>query len=99
MYRLTGVLILSAGLMAPLAMQAQEEHHDRDHDRDRYYDSDRRDYHQWTPNEERAWHRYWEEQHHAAVEWQRANEEQRRAYWRWRHEHPDSTLDHDRDRR
>lgn len=94
MSKFTGVLLLSAGLMLPLAVQAQEEHHDRDHDR--YYDSDRKDYHQWNEREERAWHRYWEERHRAAVEWQRATEEQRREYWRWRHEHPDSALSPER---
>jgi len=44
---------------------------------------------QWNESEQRAWHRYWEQQHRTAIEWQRAKEEQRRAYWRWRHDHPD----------
>jgi hypothetical protein len=86
MLKFAGSILLGVGLMAPLVAQ------DRDRDdqrRDRYYDADRKDYHQWNEAEQRAWHHYWEEQRHAAIDWQRANEEQRRAYWRWRHEHPD----------
>ena len=96
MFKYTGALLLGVGLILPAALPAQDEHHDRDHDKNRYYDSDRKDYHEWNEGENRAWHRYWEEQHHAAVEWQHAKEEQRRAYWRWRHEHPDTMLWPDR---
>jgi hypothetical protein len=90
MSKFVTTLLLTAGLTIPIAsfpLAAQERDHDRDH---RYYDTDRKDYHEWNTGEERAWHRYWEEQHRAAVQWERANEEQRRAYWRWRHEHPDA---------
>jgi hypothetical protein len=89
MLKFTGALLLGVGLMLPMAAQDRDDHHDKGN---RYYDTDRKDYHEWNAGEEKAWHRYWEDQHHAAVDWQRANEEQRRAYWRWRHEHPDNLL-------
>jgi len=101
MFKITGILLLGAGLMMPLAAQPQRDHDDerreeRQERRDRYYDQERRDYHGWNEAETRAWHRYWQERRHAAVDWERANEEQRRAYWRWRHEHSDSILWPDR---
>ncbi len=93
MLKLTGLIVMGTGLLLPLAAQPPR---DDDH-RDRYYDRDHKDYHEWNEREERAWHRYWEEQRHALpLTWRRANEEQRRAYWRWRHEHPDSELWRDR---
>ena len=60
----------------------------REHDR-RYYDRDHRDYHEWNERETRAWRRYWVERRRREIAWERANERQRRAYWRWRHEHPE----------
>jgi len=92
MFKWTGMILLSAGLMLPLAAQPQRDHDDEH----RYYDRDRKDYHEWNEGEQRAWRRYWEERHREALEWRRANEEQRREYWRWRHEHPDRLLWPDR---
>jgi len=85
MFKAAGALLLGFGLMMPIVAQDRDDH-DR---RERYYDRDHRDYHQWNEGENRAWHRYWEEQRHEAIEWQRATEAQRAAYWRWRHAHPD----------
>ena len=92
MFKIPGVLLVAAGLALPLAAQHDRDDQNRDRHDQRYYDADRKDYHEWNSGEERAWRRYWEERHHAAVEWNRATEEQRREYWRWRHEHPDSML-------
>jgi hypothetical protein len=92
MVKNTGLILMGMSLMLPAFVPAARAQ-DRD-DRHRYYDSDRKDYHEWNEAEERAWHRYWESRHREYVDWARANEEQRREYWRWRHEHPDN--DHDR---
>jgi hypothetical protein len=57
----------------------------------RYYDDrDHRDRHEWNEAENRAW-RHWlrEERHERYRDWARANDRQRREYWRWRHEHQD----------
>jgi len=35
---------------------------------------------------------YWQQRHHSYIDWERANERQRRDYWDWRHRHPDSVL-------
>ena len=75
------------------AQYQNQYHRDRDHDRDdrdrdRYYDRGYRDYHTWNNNESVRWHRYWEMRRRREIAWERANERQRRAYWRWRHEYP-----------
>jgi hypothetical protein len=100
MSKLTAALILSAGLTLPLCAVAQDrddhERHEQRERTERYYDQQRKDYHEWNEAEARAWRRYWETEHRPYVDWKAAKEEQRAAYWRWRHDHPDSMLDHDR---
>jgi len=94
MSKLTGMFVFGLALLMPLAAQDRDEHRERrDH---RYYDADRKDYHEWNEAEERAWRRYWELRRRSAIGWERAREEQRREYWRWRHEHPDHLLWPDR---
>jgi hypothetical protein len=100
MSKFTAAIMLCAGLTLPLAAAPQ---HDRDderreehHERNRYYDQDRKDYHEWNEAESRAWRRYWEMERRPYTDWQAAKAEQRAAYWRWRHNHPDSVLWPDR---
>jgi len=81
-------LLLGASMItwAPATLKADDHRDDR-----RYYeDRDRHDRHEWNEAEARAW-RHWlrEERHERYYDWERANERQRAAYWRWRHEHPD----------
>ncbi len=89
-----GALLMGAALLAPVGVKAY------DHDRDdhRYYDADRRDWHEWNDREDRAYRRYLEERHEQYHDWRRANRKEQRDYWRWRHSHPDEMLwrDHDR---
>jgi hypothetical protein len=35
---------------------------------------------------------YWERRHRAYIDWDRASERQRQAYWDWRHNHSDAVL-------
>ncbi len=60
MRRYLSSLLLGAALCAPVVMYAQDEHHDK-----RYYDREKKDYHEWNEREERAY-RHWlkEERHH-----------------------------------
>ena len=89
-------LLLSAALIAPLAVAAAQDRDDRDKraENHRYYDKKHKDYHQWDDNESRAYQRYQAERHEKR-EFARLNSRQQAAYWDWRHEHPDN----DRDRR
>lgn len=90
MHKLFVVLLTSCALLMPTQVLAQYTYHNayREPDR-RYYDRDHRDYHVWNERETRAWHRYWQERRRREIAWERANERERRAYWRWRHEHLD----------
>ena len=76
--------------LVPLATTAAVQ--DRDHDRDdrdhhRYYDPEYKDYHEWNADEQRFWREYWTSERRPYIDWDRASEDQRRAYWHWRHEH------------
>ena len=88
MRRYISALALSAALMMPLVVRADDEHHDRDRER-RVYDRDHRDYHVWNDNEERTYRHYLEEQHRDYRDWNRLNRHEQQNYWQWRHEHPD----------
>ncbi len=110
MYRYLCSLLLGAALVAPISIQASafplERRDDRDRDKDkdkgkhkhkRYYDRDRKDYHDWDDREDRAY-RHWllEERHERFREFGRLRREQQADYWKWRHEHPDWDKDRDR---
>lgn len=92
-------LVLVGAIVIPAGLVAQEHDRDRDHDRGRIYDRDHRDYHSWNSNEDRAYHRWYNENHNGREyrEYNRMKSKDQRAYWNWRHNHPDN--DHDRDDR
>jgi hypothetical protein len=81
---LLSTLLLSAVLITPMALRA-EDNHDR-----RYYDRENKDYHTWNNQEDRAYRVYLGEQHREYREFPRVRVTQQREYFRWRHEHPDT---------
>ena len=92
MSRYLSALILGAALCTPVSlMRADDDHHEREKVK-RYYDNDRRDYHEWNEHEQRAYRRWVEERRLKYNDYDRARKQQQREYWRWRHDHPDSTL-------
>lgn len=83
MKRFLTALILSGSLLVPLVGYADQPH--------RYYDRERRDWHEWNEHERRAY-RHWlmeERREQRYREYARLRAEERRAYWRWRHTHED----------
>jgi hypothetical protein len=88
-FRLLSGLLLGAALIVPVAARAGGD--DRDHDR-RYYDRDGHDYHRWDDHEDRAYRAYLGEQHQEYREFRRVRPAHQREYFKWRHEHPDTTL-------
>ena len=58
----------------------------------RIYDTGHHDYHRWTSREQHAYREYLESRHLAYVRYARQRAQERRAYWRWRHER----LEHER---
>jgi hypothetical protein len=85
-FMILSAFFVGATLIAPVAMRA-DDHHDR-----RYYDRDRRDYHTWNGQEDRAYRVYLGEQHRDYREFRRTKTVRQREYFRWRHEHPDHVL-------
>ena len=92
MPRLLVSLCLAGSLIAPLGMQAIDDHdHDRDKRERRYYDREHRDYHAWNDHEQAAY-RHWlmeERREREYREYPRLERERQAEYWRWRHEHQD----------
>jgi hypothetical protein len=95
---------LTAALAAPTAMSAatglqdkerQEEHRRDDNDRNRIYDRAHKDYHNWDDSEDRSYRLYLGERHREYQPFTEVKEKEQRAYWNWRHSHPD----HDHERR
>jgi type III secretory pathway component EscR len=85
MRRYLSSLLLGAALCAPVVIHAQDEYHDK-----RYYDKEKKDYHEWNEREDHAY-RHWlqEERHREYHPWEKASREEQKEYWRWRHEHMD----------
>jgi hypothetical protein len=67
----------------------RQEEHRRDDDRNRVYDRDRKDYHNWNDNENRAWGQFLTENHRESHEYAKSNKKEQSKYWNWRHSHPD----------
>jgi len=95
MRRYMGAFLLSAFLITPIVVRADDDDHRRANRVQRYYDRDARDWHEWNEREQQAYRRYLEEQHREYREWGRANRRTQQDYWRWRHQHPDTVIFHD----
>jgi hypothetical protein len=83
MRRNLSAVLLGIALCGPVVMRAE------DHPK-RYYDSYKKDYHEWNEQEEHAY-RHWveAERHRAYHPWVKADRAEQKEYWRWRHDHPD----------
>lgn len=97
MRRFCNAAVLSAALLgtltlAPSVLRADHDHdHDGDHDRV-YHDRDHHDEHHWDAHEDRAYRVWVKENHRRYHNFDRIREEDRQAYWAWRHEHSDAIL-------
>jgi hypothetical protein len=61
----------------------------------RVHDPYYRDYHRWSPAEDRHYRRWEDEGRKDHREWKERRSEEQKEYWGWRHSH----TDHDRDKR
>jgi len=84
-FKIVSAFCLGAPLLVPATAAAAN--HDK-----RYYDRDGRDYHQWNGQEDRAYRVYLGEQHQQYRQFKKVKPAQRTEYFKWRHEHPDTTL-------
>jgi hypothetical protein len=87
MRKLCTAAALSAALLIPVAMRA-EDHHDKRVTV--YVDPYNHDRHEWNDHEQRAY-RHWMEQerHQQYRDWKRLNKREQREYWQWRHNNMD----------
>lgn len=103
-HRYLGSLLLGATLVAPMAIQAAgnlqgdrlqayklRDDEKREKAAKRYYDRERKDYHEWNETENNAYRHWWMEERREREfrDLDRPKAAQRAEYWRWRHEHPD----------
>jgi hypothetical protein len=74
MRRMIGALVLSLGLLAPMAVMTAQDH----------------DRHVWADTEDPHWHQYLKEHHKKDHDWAHASKKEQRDYWKWRDAHPDA---------
>ena len=95
---LTGTLIGTIAV-APTALRADDHHDDHHHDDHHhddharvYHDRGHNDDHHWDAHEDRAYRIWARENHRPYEDFNRLRDEDRQAYWAWRHEHSDAVL-------
>lgn len=87
-HRYLASLILTAVLAAPLSILAVPRPQDSDA-KNKVYDKQHKDYHDWNSNEDRAWGQYQTENKKTPHEFSKAKPKEQAQYWNWRHAHPD----------
>jgi hypothetical protein len=70
-------LFLTAALAAPVALMAIPAPQE-DHNQNRVYDKEHKDYHNWDDNENKAWGQYLNDNHKSSHEYSKANKKERR---------------------
>lgn len=102
--RCLGSLFMGMTLVTPLGIQAAvnpqgdrlpvyklRDDDDKREKAKRYYDRERKDYHEWNEAENAAY-RHWlleERRERQFRDLNRLKRAEQAEYWRWRHEHPD----------
>jgi hypothetical protein len=90
MRRMWSILVLSATLAGPISAAPVFAAPAADGGAAvviRVYDPYHHDYHRWDRAEQARYREYLRERHRSYVAYEHQRAEQRRAYWRWRHEH------------
>jgi len=94
--RLLGIGLLSAMVIAPVAVLAQDEHRNeqrREAENNRkYQDAKHHDEHAWNSHEDQAYRMWFQERHRKYNDFDRLSERDRQNYWNWRHNHSDAQL-------
>lgn len=87
-HRYVGSFILAAALVTPAVAFAAAPAQDASVSV-RVYDPVHKDYHNWDDREDKAYRQYLTEQHIKYRDYKHATASRQRAYWKWRHDHPD----------
>ena len=89
MHLLRNVILASTILMTPIMVATNPLRAD---DHKTYHDKQHNDDHEWNSHEDQAYRMWGKENHRKYREFSRINENDRQAYWNWRHEHSDAVL-------
>jgi len=92
MSRFWSTALLSAVLMAPIAvaprvLRAADQKAARS-----YHDKQNNDDHAWNSQEDKAYRIYVKQNHRKYSDFSKLKEEDQQNYWSWRHEHSDAVL-------
>jgi len=92
MSRFWNATLLSAALMAPIAMAPRALRADDQKAARTYHDKQHNDDHEWNNHEDQAYRVYVKENHRKYRDFDKLKDNDRQAYWNWRHEHSDALL-------
>jgi hypothetical protein len=92
MPRFCSAALLGAALLAPLAMAPMALRADDNKTARSYHDKKHNDDHEWNNHEDQAYRMYAKENHRKYRDFSTLRENDRQAYWGWRHEHSDALL-------
>jgi hypothetical protein len=89
-FLIVSAFVLSTALIVPVVAQQG----DRDHQQNQksYYDKQAKDTHTWNAGEDKAYGVYQDRQHQTHSDFDKAKPAQQQAYFKWRHQNPDSVL-------
>ena len=92
MPRFWNAALLCAALVVPIAIAPVALFAD-DHETNRkYHDKKHNDDHEWNNHEDQAYRMWGKENHRKYKDFSRLKDNDRQAYWGWRHDHSDSLL-------
>jgi hypothetical protein len=92
MSRFWNVALLSAALMAPIAIAPMALRAEEQKTVVTYHDKQHNDDHGWNGQEDKAYRVYAKQNHRKYGDFSRLKEEDQQNYWNWRHEHSDALL-------
>ena len=84
--------LLSAALVAPVAMAPIMLRADDHSGARNYHDKGHNDDHQWNNHEDQAYRIYTRQNHHRYRTFSTLKDEDQQNYWAWRHDHSDALL-------
>ena len=92
MYRFWSTTLLSAALMASIAVAPRVLRAEDQKAASTYHDKQHNDDHQWNGQEDKAYRLYAKQNHRKYSDFSKLKEEDQQNYWNWRHEHSDALL-------
>jgi hypothetical protein len=92
MSRFWSTAIISAALIAPIAMAPRVLCAEDKKPAQSYHDKQHNDDHEWNGQEDKAYGVYAKENHRKSGDFSKLKVADQQNYWNWRHEHSDAVL-------